>query len=332
MPVLHPPYHPPLFFKNGHFSTLYSALFRKVKSICYQRERLELPDGDFMDLDWSYANEVSDKLAILLHGLEGDSHRVYMLGMAAQMNHLGYHVLAVNFRGCSGKPNRLFRSYHAGNTEDLQSILAHVERKAYARCVLIGFSLGANLALKYMGEVHPYKSPISAVIAISVPCSLRHSLEQLNRPENIVYRAKFIHQLGKKLKVKYYQFPEKFGNKRPKFKTLLEFDHLYTAPAHDFVDAYDYYEKSSCVKMLTQISVPTLILNARNDSFLKDDCYPMQQAKEKNNLFLLIPDYGGHVGFFGRENVFYNEQLAGLFVRSLEKNTVMEASIFNSVY
>lgn len=332
MPVLHPPYHPPLIFKNGHFSTIYSALFRKVKDIDYRRERLELPDGDFMDLDWSCPDGCSDTLAVLLHGLEGDSQRPYILGMAAQMNRLGYPVLAVNFRGCSGTSNRLFRSYHAGNTEDLQSVLSHVKLKGYANCILIGFSLGANLALKYLGERHPFTSLVSAAIAVSVPCSLRQSLEQLNRPENYLYRTKFIMQLRKKLMEKYRQFPEYFGGKPPKFKTLLEFDHLYTAPAHGFVDAFDYYERSSCASVLTAIEVPVLILNARNDSFLKGDCYPVQQAKSQENIFLLMPDYGGHVGFYKRGKVFYNEQIAGDFVKALEKNVKIESSVFKSAF
>lgn len=332
MPVLHPPYHPPLIFKNGHFSTIYSALFRKVKNVQYQRERLELPDGDFMDLDWSFPEGCSGKLAILLHGLEGDSQRPYMRGMAAQMNCLGYQVLAVNFRGCSGVPNRLFRSYHAGNTEDLQSVLAHIAQKGYIDCVLIGFSLGANLALKYLGERHKHASLVSAAIAVSVPCSLRQSLDQLNRPENYLYRTKFIMQLRKKLMEKYRLFPEKFGNKAPQFSSLLAFDHLYTAPAHGFADAFDYYEKSSCARVLTAIEVPVLILNARNDSFLKGDCYPIPQAESKKNIFLLMPDYGGHVGFYDRGKVFYNEQIAGDFVKALEKNVKIEASVFKSVF
>lgn len=332
MPVLYPPYHPPLFFKNGHFSTLYSALLRKLPAPAYQRERLELPDGDFMDLDWSFARASTGKLAVLLHGLEGDSSRPYMLGMTRQMNHLGYDVLAVNFRGCSGEPNRLFRSYHAGNTEDLAAVLHHIAQKNYPPCLLIGFSLGANLALKYMGENHPHKDRVKAVAAISVPCALQHSLEQLNLPENFLYQTRFLQQLRKKLNHKFQQFPEKFNGQAPKVNSLLDFDETYTAPAHGFASAYDYYQKSSCAGVLQHIQTPALLLNALNDSFLKEDCYPIEQAQKQKNLFLLLPRYGGHVGFYASNKVFYNEQIVGVFVKALENHNEIDPDIFKNAF
>jgi uncharacterized protein len=144
-------YLPPPFFGNGHLQTLYPNLYRRVRGIVYRRERIPTPDGDFLDLDWSRVG--SRKLVIVSHGLEGSSLRPYVLGMVRAFNETGWDAVAWNFRGCSGEPNRKLRFYHSGATEDLETVVEHVRRDpTYQKIALVGFSLGGNITLKYLGE------------------------------------------------------------------------------------------------------------------------------------------------------------------------------------
>ena len=152
MPIVHPSsYRPPLFFKNGHLQTIYPNLFRHVAGVSYLRQRISTPDDDFLDLDWSPVG--ADRVAILAHGLEGNSTRPYVFGMVRALNRSGWDAVVWNFRGCSGEPNQKVRFYHSGDTEDLHTVLTCVhQRSCYKTSALIGFSLGGNVILKYLGE------------------------------------------------------------------------------------------------------------------------------------------------------------------------------------
>ena len=184
MPLTRSSYSPPLWMRNGHLATIYSAVLRRAKNPGQRRERLELPDGDFLDLDWSFSKTPGQKVLILLHGLEGNAQRPYMLGSAALFSQWGFDVCAVNLRGCSGEPNRLYRSYHSGATEDLEAVVWHVhDKKKYRAIFLKGFSLGGNLILKFLGERSEAAALIRASAAISVPCDLYDSLQQLQKPK-----------------------------------------------------------------------------------------------------------------------------------------------------
>ncbi|SEK71360.1 hypothetical protein SAMN04487910_0930 [Aquimarina amphilecti] len=309
MPLAKSTYIPPYFFKNGHFSTIYPNLLRKVNGIQQTRERVELPDGDFIDIDWSYPSntEATKKVAILIHGLEGNAQRQYIAGLARHLNNNSWDVAAVNLRNCSGEVNRLYRSYNAGVTDDLNLIVKHVIEKNYDSISLCGFSLGGNITLKYLGEKKPPKQIISAVV-VSVPCDLYDSLKEINKPKNFIYQQRFI----KSLKIKLHERQKVFPNQISKSdindcKSLIDIDNLYTSKAHGYVDAIDYYTKCSSKQFLKDIQVPTLIINAKNDSFLGNACYPIEEAKENINLFLETPRFGGHVGFYLRGQIYYNE-------------------------
>ena len=310
MPLISSPYRARGVFKNGHFSTIYSAKLRPIPKVAQERERLELSDGDFIDIDWSFADKKKGKVALLLHGLEGNAQRVYMQGQASILNENGWDVAAMNHRGCSGEENRLYLSYNSGRTEDLSELIHHIlTNKTYDEIALIGFSLGGNLVIKYLGERHSVPSQISKGVVISAPLHLRGSLERLIQFENFVYNRTFITDLKKKYKRKMAHFPEKMSrDEYKKVRTLLDFDNLYTAPAHGFRDAYDYYEKSSSLQFLPQISNKVLILNAQNDSFLSPKCYPSEFASKSKNVYLESPKHGGHVGFHDTNAVYYSEQ------------------------
>lgn len=275
-----------------------------------------MPDGDFIDLDWSFAQRPSRKAAILLHGLEGNGQRPYITGSAKAFNEKGIDACAVNFRGCSGSTNRLFRSYHSGATEDLNEVVAHLlDLEKYDDIYIMGVSMGGNLALKYAGENRQLPKAVKAVIGISVPCDLYSSLKELLKPKNFAYAVRFKKHLVAKLHQKLPLFPDKISTGDIKnIKTLKDFDDIYTSKAHGFKNALDYYEKCSCLQFLPNIKTPTLILNATNDSFLGPECYPYAEAEKNRRLFLETPRFGGHVGFFDKGNQYYNEKRAIKFL------------------
>jgi predicted alpha/beta-fold hydrolase len=326
MPILeHSTYKPPSWWvSSGHLQTIIPALFRKVVSSPYTRERITTPDGDFLDCDWLYAasSRPSQKLVIISHGLESNSHRPNVLGMARAVSLCGYDALAWNFRGCSGEPNRLPRAYHSGATEDLHTVLDHVAAK-YDEIYLIGFSLGGNLTLKYLGEQSEALSPkVKKAVVFSVPCDLAASSKQLSRVSNRLYERRFLNSLRQKIEQKATLFPNQISLApylKKQIKTLRDFDNYYTAPLHGFQNAEDYYAKCSAKQFISRITIPTLMVNAKNDVFLAPSCYPFDEAKSSDVFFLETSESGGHLGFITKKTphgLYWSEMRALGFIES----------------
>ena len=298
MPLADSTYRCPWLLSNGHLQTLWPSFLRRVSVVPYRRERIETPDGDFLDLDW--AKNGSQRLAVLAHGLEGDSKRHYILGMVNALARRGWDAVAWNARGCSGEPNRVLRFTHSGATEDLQAVISHITSASdYSTITLIGFSLGGNLTLKYLGERGQELDPrIRAAVAFSVPCDLQSSSIELAKPLNWIYMQRFLATLHGKIRAMMKVMPGKIDDcGYERLRNFKDFDDRYTAPIHGFKDAEDYWRKCSCRPFLADIQVPTLLVNARNDPFLADACYPIEEARENPHLHLEIPEAGGHVGF-----------------------------------
>jgi predicted alpha/beta-fold hydrolase len=298
MPVVPSGFHPPWYLNNGHAQTILPALLPCRVDIAYERERLELPDGDFLDLDWLRRGR--GRVAIISHGLEGSTKDYNVKGMAAAFFAAGWDVLAWNFRGCGGEANRLPRLYHSGETGDLKAVIERAA-PAYGRIALAGFSLGGNLTLKYLGEAPPHPA-VAAAAAISVPVDLAASCGVLDRRwGNRIYGQRLLRRLVAKVRAKAEKYPEKFDVAgADAIRTFAEFDNRYTAPLHGFRDAQDYWARSSARQFLPRITVPTLLLNARNDPLLAPECFPFAEARANPALFLEAPDSGGHFGFLGR--------------------------------
>ncbi len=326
MPVLPTPdYIPPFPFSSGHIQTLYPTLFRTTPHSQPQRERIETADGDFLDIDWHYGvGGKTQKLAVVSHGLEGNSRKKYMLGMANSLKHSGWDVICLNFRGCSGEINRLPRLYHSGVTDDLHTVLTHgLQTRHYQTAALVGFSMGGNQTLKYLGE-NPQKVPdaVKCAAVFSVPVMLADSGKVMNRLVNRVYMEYFMSGLRQKIHLKAKMFPQIYDTDGLKsMKTFFPFDDKYTGPVHGFTGADDYYAQSSSKQFLEAIRVPTLLVQAADDPFLPQSCYPRNEAEANPNFFLEIPRYGGHVGFVSdrrsntRKNVYWMEQRAASFLR-----------------
>lgn len=287
-------YKPGFLFKLGDVNTVYPSFFRNVK-VKYERERLELEDGDFLDID--RIKKGNKKAAILCHGLEGSSNSNYIRAIASLLSKSSYDVVAVNYRSCSGEINRLPRFYNAGATDDLGKIIDYVE-KDYESIYLIGYSLGANLILKYLGVDNGKDKKLKAGVAISCPLDLYDSSFTLNKKRNYVYKMKFLLSFKKKLKEKNKLMPDKIDiTGIDKLKDFNEFDERYTAKLGGYKNAEDYYKKESAINFIGDIKVPALIINAQDDPILSSKCYPKNLKNLNENLNVLYPKYGGHVGF-----------------------------------
>jgi len=263
-------YSPPWFLFNPHLETIYPSLFRKVELGEYQRERINTPDKDFLDLDW--LTQRKENIVIISHGLEGNSQRAYMKGMAKAFYDNDFDVLTWNYRGCSEEMNRTLRFYHSGATDDLALVVDHVISKGYENVFLVGFSLGGNLTLKYAGE-RSLDARIKGVATFSVPMNLHTSCIQISKPSNWIYSQRFIRSLKKKVKGKAKLIPELDVAGLDSIDNLLDFDDQYTAPLHGFKNAIDYYQRCGAIRFIENIKVPTLIVNAKNDPFLSKECF-----------------------------------------------------------
>ena len=300
-------YKPPVYLRNGHLNTIMGGRLRRVPAPDYTRERIDTPDGDFLDIDWSYAGDKpGPRVVILSTGLEGSSDRTYVRGMTHALNGRGYDVAAWNYRGCSGEPNRVLRLYHSGSTDDLRTVIGHVHT-LYDHIALIGFSLGGNLTLRHLGEVGE-EAVIETAIAFSVPVDLKGSAEKLALKENRMYMRRFIKSLSLKMREKAERFPEHISVEGLEdIQSFREFDNRYTAPLHGFRDAEDYWEKCGSLRSLEHIRVPTLLVNAVDDPFLTPSCFP---RKTGPYVRMEAPRYGGHIGFYRRSGLCWSEERA----------------------
>ncbi|TGE23287.1 YheT family hydrolase [Hymenobacter metallicola] len=321
MPIVSPSrYQPPFYLFNGHIQTIVPSLWRTVPDVTYQRERVETPDGDFLDLDWSYqAGEPADTLAIVSHGLEGDAGRPYVRGMVRALKRAGLDALAWNYRSCSGEMNRLVRSYHLGDTDDLDFVIRYaLATGRYRRVFLTGFSAGGNVTLKYLGE-NPARIPreVARAAVFSVPTDLKSSSYQISKPENRLYLARFLKSLRAKMRQKAELLPGQINvDNLELLRDFPQFDDRFTAPMHGFKSADDYYEQSSSGRYLAGIAIPTLLVNAENDPFLAPSCFPRDIAAASEFVFLETPPEGGHVGFAEGtpDGEYYSERRAVEFL------------------
>ena len=308
-----PPYKHPWYLSNGHFDTIWPSLFRRVKPPAYRREKIETIDDDFLDLDWLQSGH--KRLAIVSHGLEGDSRRHYVAGMAKALEANGWDVLAWNFRGCGGEINRRPCFTHNGATGDLDTVVRHaLSRHRYSTISLVGFSMGGNLSLVYLGR-DPGRVPeeVKAAVCFSVPSDLAAASARLAEAGNVIYMRRFVRLMGRKVLLHAEKYPDLFPcTDYHKIKTFNDFDGRYTAPLHGFRDAQHYWEQCSSNRYLEAIRIPTWIVNARNDPFLAPSCFPDFSDHGNPRVNLVTPERGGHCGFVSvnRRCMYWSEKVA----------------------
>ncbi len=298
MPVIQSSYQSPSFLVGGNMQTIYPYLFRKIKGVNYTRERIPTQDDDFLDLDWSRKGH--RKLVIISHGLEGSSESTYVRGIVKSANLVGFDALAWNYRGCSGEINNLSTAYHSGATDDLDWVIQHIEKQYdYQTIYLIGYSLGGNLTLKYLGEGRQLSPLIKKAAVMSVPCNLASCAENFKTGFTRIYQHRFLQTLKEKTRIKSLRSPHLFDQAAiEKINTIVDFDDLITGPYHGFQNAADYYAKCRSDQFIPDITIPTLLINAKNDPFLTRFCFPYTEASQSKHVFLEAPDEGGHVGFY----------------------------------
>ena len=294
-----PSYRAPFWLPGGHLQTLYAVMLARP-AVAYRRECWELPDGDFIDLDWldGVADAPADApLVVLFHGLEGDSHSVYARYLMAALRQRGWRGVVPHFRGCSGEPNRLPRAYHSGDSAEIGYIL-HRLRAGAARIYAAGVSLGGNALLKWLGEQGSAAGEVvRACAAVSAPLDLPAAGAALDRGFNRIYSAYFLRSLKPKALAKLDRFPGLYDRQAVAAASRIErFDSLVTAPLHGYRDAADYWRQSASKPWLQHIQVPTLIINARNDPFMPAEVLP-DSTQVSAQVTLDFPQQGGHVGF-----------------------------------
>lgn len=290
----------------------------------YSRKRISTWDNDFIDLDFSKVG--SETLVLLIHGLEGSSESKYMTSCTNYFNNKSLDVVCFNLRGCSGEDNLLLGTYHSGKTEDVDFVVNHLlDAYDYKKIVIVGFSLGGNLTLKYLGEKsNNLPKSILGGVAISVPIDIASAEKELDKLKNKMYVEIFFKTMKNKVLEKAYKFPEYSLDKKKLFKAtkFKHLEYLYTAPVFGFESPEDYWKKASSKPYLSKIEVPTLLINARDDSFLSNECYPHNKAKKSSNFYFLETKYGGHCGFMSsfkpEENRWLEQRIYQFMIENIQ--------------
>lgn len=294
MPIIPSNYRPPAYLFNGHLQTIAPFFGVKGNSTIYQTEKLELPDGDFLELDWIMGGH--EKLMVICHGLEGNSRSHYVQQMALHFSTLGWDILAIHARSCGREMNRLPVLYHGGATNDIDAVVTKYAEK-YNSSVLVGFSLGGNMLLNFVAR-HPTPANLRAIATFSVPCDLQKSEQQIDRLINRVFAKKFLLKLKNKVRKLEAHHPRIYDiNMLDGITSIQSFTANFTAPFSGFNSVDDFYSSGSCLDSLMKIRLPTLVMNAQNDPFLSDTSYPKDLASTSDYIFLDMPKRGGHSAF-----------------------------------
>jgi len=307
--IIESEFKPTYWLKNPHVQTIWSSAFRRIPNSETRTERLELSDGDFVDLQWlSQSNQATDTenlpILLLLHGLEGSKESTYIRGLLNSVRELAFRTVVLHFRGCGGELNRLAKSYHSGETDDLGEVIDFLHSKyPDSKVMVAGFSLGGNVLLKYLGE-KAEKSKIDAAIAVSVPMLLAPSSKKLDKGFSKLYRNRLIKALKNKIAKKLEQHPDALELSQQQLGTLqtfYDFDDQVTAKLNGYLGAQDYYEQCSSKQFLKTIKTPTLILHSKDDPFMTQEVIP-SEAELSEFVTLELTESGGHVGFISGTN------------------------------
>ena len=293
-------FRPAWWLPGPHLQTLYPSLFRTRKSPALTRERFELADGDFTDIDWTHPTD--SMKVLILHGLEGSLESHYTGGLLCALEQSGYTAGLMYFRGRSGEPNRLPRSYHSGDTGDLEEVMQRLtQRHPGTKIAVVGYSLGGNVLLKWLGEKGG-SAGITTAIAISVPLDLHLAALKLGSGLSRIYQRHLLNKLRVSVTEKAARHAPPFPlDSLHELNTFHKFDNEITAPLHGFRDVDDYYAKSSSKQFLQGIEIPTLLLQAIDDPFLPASALP-DGDELSPAITMELSQHGGHVGFINGAN------------------------------
>ena len=284
---------------NGHLETILPSLFRKIDGVNYKSIEISTRDQDTLTLD-TLINKKNTKALVITHGMEGDSERHYVKGLAKYYFERGFDIIAWNCRTCGKSQNKTHKLYHHADILDLGDTIEYVTNNlGYKNICIIGFSMGGSMTLNYLGKSKSKNLKyIKSAVAVSVPCDLYGCVKELHRKRNSVYKNRFISKLNKKIKAKSEEYPEIFSRLNiEEFNDFENLDKSITAPLYGFKNEQDYYKEASSKYSIPNIKTPTLIINAKNDPMLSESCYPYELAKNHPYVYLECPKRGGHTGF-----------------------------------
>jgi len=327
-----PIFRPAWWLPGAHLQTLWPAMFRCGPRFSRRRERIATPDGDFLDLDWS--GEEESPLVILIHGLSGSSASPYILGLQNALGRRGFRTAALNFRGCSGPMNDTSRCYHSGETGDIEYVYRWVRaREPRTPIAAVGFSLGGNVLLKWLGEAGE-RTQLFAAVAVSVPLLLHLCATRMDRGFSRLYRNRMLHELKHYMTAKQAHLRrigrgeeagkvERLGDLST-IRSFWDYDERVVAGLYPFAGAHDYYRRSSSRQFLRSIGTPTLIIQARDDPFMTPDVIPEPQELSKSVQLEVTPG-GGHVGFIagnwpGRARYWLEERIPEYLCERLRRS------------
>lgn len=286
---------PAWWLGNRHLQTIFPNTFRPLPRMEFRRERVELPDGDFVDADWTTHD--SGPIVILLHGLEGSRKSRYAAWMLKHLHNAGYRGVLLHFRSCSGEVNRKASAYHSGHTVDFDYFLRQLRaQEPTTRIAAIGYSLGGNALLKWLGE-HPDEKLLETAVAVSVPFRLNLCSDAINQGFARIYQAHLLRRMLRTAKKKLRLIND--AGHQPDLaaiRNFRDFDDALTAPLHGFSGAIDYYERCSSAQFLRNITTPTLVLHAEDDPFMTPAAVPAAEELS-SQVSLELSAHGGHVGF-----------------------------------
>lgn len=296
-----PDFKPAWWLRSPHLQTLWPVFFMKRHKLDLVAERVELTDGDFIDLRWS--KKESDKTVLVMHGLEGSLDSHYANGVMYQLELAGYKPVFMFFRGCSDSMNRLARAYHSGETGDLSYIVEHIKSRTGAYpYATVAYSLGGNVLLKWLGETGN-KNPLTKAIAVSVPFRLHDAAKRLQKGISKVYREHLLKSLRNTYTEKFKQIDSPLSVDVKVLKSFWDYDDQVTAPLHGFTGAQEYYDRCSSRQFLKNITVPTKIIHSSDDPFMFVDTAP-DEHEVSDVVSLLLTTHGGHVGFISGSTPF----------------------------
>lgn len=291
---------------NKHVQTLLPRLVKRKPVEHFQFQQLDLPDGDFVDLVWngSPPDKSTESIVIIFHGLEGSIHSPYAREIMHSFAEKNQPAVLMHFRNCSGRPNRLPRSYHSGDTGDASFLIDWLsEQYPQAKLTAVGYSLGGNMLLKLLGE-QGESVKLKAAVSVSAPILLDVCADTIQQGFSVVYQKYLVKSLIKNTRIKYqyHDYKKLFGiplSQVEKSKTFWDFDDGFTAPVNGFASAEDYYSQSSARQYLKDIKIPTLIIHALDDPFMTKEIVP-DHSELSVSTELELSKHGGHVGYVKR--------------------------------
>ena len=295
---------------SGHLETILPSLFAKPVRVVYNREILNLSDGDSLALDW--VKRGNRRLIVITHGMEGSSERHYVKRSARYFSDQKWDVLAWNARGCGGHKSTVVKLRHHGNHEDLESVVNYTLQGEYDEIVLVGFSMGGSQVLSYLcGDGLDRR--ILGGVGFSVTFDFEDMMKQLQKRRNALYKHVFLSKMKKKL-LEYAAIDERVDiSTLPMVKTFEDFHLKYTMSLNGFSSLKEFYREASPIFLIPNLERPFLAVNALNDPILGDQNYPIELT---NDLFKMeTPKHGGHLGFGWRNSLHnYMEERANQFI------------------